>query len=188
MLGCLGLGATFVHAGHFDPLVSLHQLQDERCTVAYPAFDLIWLARARPSPLPGVRPQQAEARPEHHDARTYARPPAAHAVGEVRHLVRGDGVLEQPDPRRRRRRRADAHRHARHARPRYGAEDRRPGDRGGAGTRRDRRAVPARVRDVRGLLQGSRADGPGSRRGRLVPHRRPGLAGRATAVSPTRAG
>ena len=44
MLGCLGLGATFVHAGHFDPLVSLHQLQDERCTVAYPAFDLIWLA------------------------------------------------------------------------------------------------------------------------------------------------
>ncbi len=44
MLGCLGLGATFVHAGHFDPLVSLHQLEDERCTVAYPAFDLIWLA------------------------------------------------------------------------------------------------------------------------------------------------
>jgi fatty-acyl-CoA synthase len=44
MLGCLGLGAAFVHAGHFDPLVSLHQLQDDRCTVAYPAFDLIWLA------------------------------------------------------------------------------------------------------------------------------------------------
>jgi len=44
MLGCLGLRAAFVHAGHFDPLVSLHQLQDERCTVAYPAFDLIWLA------------------------------------------------------------------------------------------------------------------------------------------------
>ena len=44
LLGCLGLRAAFVHAGHFDPLVSLHQLQDERCTVAYPAFDLIWLA------------------------------------------------------------------------------------------------------------------------------------------------
>jgi fatty-acyl-CoA synthase len=44
MLGCLGLRATFVHAGHFDALVSLHQLEDERCTVAYPAFDLIWLA------------------------------------------------------------------------------------------------------------------------------------------------
>jgi fatty-acyl-CoA synthase len=44
LLGCLGLRACFVHAGHFDPLVSLHQLQDERCTVAYPAFDLIWLA------------------------------------------------------------------------------------------------------------------------------------------------
>jgi fatty-acyl-CoA synthase len=44
MLGCIGLRAAFVHAGHFDPLVSLHQLQDERCTVAYPAFDLIWLA------------------------------------------------------------------------------------------------------------------------------------------------
>jgi fatty-acyl-CoA synthase len=44
LLGCLGLRATFVHAGHFDPLVSLRQLQDDRCTVAYPAFDLIWLA------------------------------------------------------------------------------------------------------------------------------------------------
>ena len=44
LLGCLGLRAAFIHAGHFDPLVSLHQLQDERCTVAYPAFDLIWLA------------------------------------------------------------------------------------------------------------------------------------------------
>jgi fatty-acyl-CoA synthase len=44
MLGCIGNRATFVHAGHFDPLISLHQLQDERCTIAYPAFDLIWLA------------------------------------------------------------------------------------------------------------------------------------------------
>jgi len=44
MLGCFGLRAAFVHAGHFDPLVSLHQLRNERCTVAYPAFDLIWLA------------------------------------------------------------------------------------------------------------------------------------------------
>jgi fatty-acyl-CoA synthase len=44
MLGCLAARAAFCHAGHFDPTVSLRQLEQERCTVAYPAFDLIWLA------------------------------------------------------------------------------------------------------------------------------------------------
>jgi fatty-acyl-CoA synthase len=44
MLGCLGAGVAFSHAGHFDPTVALRMLQEERITVAYPAFDLIWLA------------------------------------------------------------------------------------------------------------------------------------------------
>ncbi|MBM3678091.1 MAG: AMP-binding protein [Actinobacteria bacterium] len=44
MLGCIGARAAFCHAGHFDPAVSLRMLQEERITVAYPAFDLIWLA------------------------------------------------------------------------------------------------------------------------------------------------
>jgi fatty-acyl-CoA synthase len=44
MLGCVGARARFVHAGHFDPGVSLRMLQEEEITVAYPAFDLIWLA------------------------------------------------------------------------------------------------------------------------------------------------
>jgi fatty-acyl-CoA synthase len=44
LLGCLGAGTKFVHAGHFDPTVALAQLQDEGATIAYPAFDLIWLA------------------------------------------------------------------------------------------------------------------------------------------------
>ena len=44
MLGCIGARVAFCHAGHFDPAVSLRMLQEERITVAYPAFDLIWLA------------------------------------------------------------------------------------------------------------------------------------------------
>ena len=44
LLGCIAVRAAFIHAGHFDPGVSLRQLEEERCTVAYPAFDLIWLA------------------------------------------------------------------------------------------------------------------------------------------------
>jgi fatty-acyl-CoA synthase len=44
MLGCIAARATFVHAGHFEPGVALRTLQEERCTVAYPAFDMIWMA------------------------------------------------------------------------------------------------------------------------------------------------
>jgi fatty-acyl-CoA synthase len=44
MLGCIGARVAFCHAGHFDPAVALRMLQEERVTVAYPAFDLIWLA------------------------------------------------------------------------------------------------------------------------------------------------
>jgi fatty-acyl-CoA synthase len=44
MLGCISRRCKFVHAGHFDPEVALRMMEEERCTVAYPAFDLIWLA------------------------------------------------------------------------------------------------------------------------------------------------
>jgi fatty-acyl-CoA synthase len=43
MLGCLSAGATFYHAGHFEPGQSLHTLWTERITVAYPAFDTLWM-------------------------------------------------------------------------------------------------------------------------------------------------
>ena len=43
MLGCMSVGATFYHAGHFDADQSLRTLADERITVAYPAFETIWL-------------------------------------------------------------------------------------------------------------------------------------------------
>ena len=36
-------GAAFVHVGHFDADVALGQLRDERCTVALPGFETIWL-------------------------------------------------------------------------------------------------------------------------------------------------
>lgn len=41
---CFARGATYVHAGAFDPAVSLRQLIDEGCTVALPAFETLWLA------------------------------------------------------------------------------------------------------------------------------------------------
>jgi fatty-acyl-CoA synthase len=43
MLSCFSVGCAFVHAGYFDADVALRQLEDERCTVAYPAFETIWL-------------------------------------------------------------------------------------------------------------------------------------------------
>jgi fatty-acyl-CoA synthase len=43
MLSCLYTGCAFVHAGYFDADVALRQLEEERCTVAYPAFETIWL-------------------------------------------------------------------------------------------------------------------------------------------------
>lgn len=42
-LGAVHAGATFVHPGFFEPTLALDQLEDERCTVAFPTFDLIWL-------------------------------------------------------------------------------------------------------------------------------------------------
>jgi fatty-acyl-CoA synthase len=44
MLGCCRTGATYYHAGHFDPTQSIHTLAEEKITVAYPAFEPIWLA------------------------------------------------------------------------------------------------------------------------------------------------
>ncbi len=43
LLGCLSAGAAYFHAGHFDPDVALNTLERERITVAYPAFETIWL-------------------------------------------------------------------------------------------------------------------------------------------------
>jgi fatty-acyl-CoA synthase len=43
MFGCLGIGATYFHAGHFDATQSLDTLERERITIAYPAFETIWL-------------------------------------------------------------------------------------------------------------------------------------------------
>jgi fatty-acyl-CoA synthase len=42
MFGCLWTGARYCHAGHFDPESSLRMLEQERVTVAYPAFETIW--------------------------------------------------------------------------------------------------------------------------------------------------
>lgn len=44
MFGCLSVGARYCHAGHFDADVALRMLEQERVTVAYPAFETIWWA------------------------------------------------------------------------------------------------------------------------------------------------
>jgi fatty-acyl-CoA synthase len=43
MFGCLGIGATYYHAGHFNAEQALRTLERERITIAYPAFETIWL-------------------------------------------------------------------------------------------------------------------------------------------------
>jgi fatty-acyl-CoA synthase len=44
MLGALAGHATFCHVGTFDATTALDQLERERCTLAFPAFETIWLA------------------------------------------------------------------------------------------------------------------------------------------------
>ncbi|TDV56231.1 AMP-binding protein [Actinophytocola oryzae] len=44
MLGCFSAGATYCHAGHFEPAGALKMIAEEHCTVLYPAFETIWLA------------------------------------------------------------------------------------------------------------------------------------------------
>jgi fatty-acyl-CoA synthase len=41
---CLSAGCTYCHVGFFRPDVALDQLERERCTVAIPAFETIWMA------------------------------------------------------------------------------------------------------------------------------------------------
>jgi fatty-acyl-CoA synthase len=43
MLGCFGAKARYCHAGHFDPEIALRMLEEHEVTVAYPAFEAIWL-------------------------------------------------------------------------------------------------------------------------------------------------
>ncbi|HUA69813.1 MAG TPA: AMP-binding protein [Solirubrobacteraceae bacterium] len=42
--GCLETGATYIGMQHFDAGEALTVLESERCTCAFPAFDLIWIA------------------------------------------------------------------------------------------------------------------------------------------------
>jgi fatty-acyl-CoA synthase len=43
MLACVSAGCTYCHVGWMDGGRALDQLERERCTVAFPAFDLLWL-------------------------------------------------------------------------------------------------------------------------------------------------
>ena len=44
MMGAWAEGGTFCHVGAFEATLALDQLERERCTVAFPAFEMIWLA------------------------------------------------------------------------------------------------------------------------------------------------
>jgi fatty-acyl-CoA synthase len=70
MLGCFSVGATYYHSGHFEATQALRTLVDERITVAYPAFDAIWLAILNhpdfdPAALSALRLIQSITLPEH---------------------------------------------------------------------------------------------------------------------------
>ena len=43
LLACLDIGCRYCHPGRFDPEQALRTLELERCTVAMPVFDTIWL-------------------------------------------------------------------------------------------------------------------------------------------------
>jgi fatty-acyl-CoA synthase len=43
LLACLDIGCRYCHPGQFDPGQALRTLEQERCTVAMPVFDTIWL-------------------------------------------------------------------------------------------------------------------------------------------------
>jgi fatty-acyl-CoA synthase len=41
---CFSFGVTYCHTGRFDPGVGARQLREEGCTVAIPAFEMLWMA------------------------------------------------------------------------------------------------------------------------------------------------
>jgi fatty-acyl-CoA synthase len=43
LTACIASGATFVHAGAFDPAQSIRTLEEEKITHAVPAFETIWM-------------------------------------------------------------------------------------------------------------------------------------------------
>jgi fatty-acyl-CoA synthase len=43
LMASLYAGARMVHVGFFEPTLALDQLEQERCTVAFPAFETIWM-------------------------------------------------------------------------------------------------------------------------------------------------
>jgi len=44
MLGCFSVGAKYCHPGFFEPAAALRTMEQEHCTVLYPAFETIWWA------------------------------------------------------------------------------------------------------------------------------------------------
>ncbi len=44
MLSCAYAGTAYCALPHFEPAAAVEQLQGERCTVAFPVFETIWLA------------------------------------------------------------------------------------------------------------------------------------------------
>ncbi|MTD13858.1 AMP-binding protein [Nakamurella sp. YIM 132087] len=69
MVSCIQVGAEYHHAGHFDADTALRVLETERITLAYPAFEAIWLGilnhpRRRSADLSSIRMVMNIATPE----------------------------------------------------------------------------------------------------------------------------
>ena len=93
LLATLAAPCALVHVGRrFDPGPALEQLERERCTLAFPAFETIWLAVQNEPLFDDDRPALAAARDRRRLAGRAAADAGAAALRDAGLLVREHGV------------------------------------------------------------------------------------------------
>ena len=175
----------YVAMRHFDPAAALGQMERERCTIAFPAFETVWLAVINHPDFASTDLSAHAARAQRRHARArceqmQATLPWATQISSYGCTELG-GVCASGTSRTRprcARRRAAARSRAWRCRivdPETGGGRCRPA--------RSARSSAAATRCSAATTSEPGADGAGRRRGRLVPHRRPRRARRGRPVS-----
>ncbi len=129
LLACLDIGCRYCHPDQFDPAEALQTLQAERCTVAMPVFDTIWLAMLESPGLRARRPDLAAHGAAARHPGVAAIDPGADAVDGSGLRQRLDRILRPARPGIVPRSGGDAADHVRAADERRGGPDHGPGDR-----------------------------------------------------------
>ena len=185
---CMLAGTSYIAMRHFEPAAALAQMERERCTTAFPAFETLWLAVINHpdfastdlSAMRLVLNVGTRERLEQMQAKMpWATQISSYGCTELGGVCAFGHVEDPPDA---------AREHLRTPVPGHGDPHRRPRDRRDAAAERDRRDHLPRPLDVRRLPPGARADRAGRRRRGLLPHRRPRRARSQTAGSCTAAG